>query len=187
MVGTIVGAFEQFYKEAAADGGADWSDINGTTLLLFRAWLKGNIRRGWTKLNRSAALLINDVGCRDDLRPPHLDADGFYQQELKRDQCGRVRNCGLKQYVANGRPDFERLRDTLLRIKKPDQETATRIRALRQLYRVPKTDFLRADCYACGDPIIVHECPNDCVLVSKNRQHIEPICFVFNKTAVYHS
>jgi len=153
-------------------------------LIAFRSFLRRDIRRGWLKQQRTFSKIINDVGCRNIIPAPTFDENDQYEQELKAATCGQVRGCGLKGYVKSHRKDFEGLRAKLQNQADPDVETVRRIKSLRELYRVPNTDFLRTDCYSCGDAIIAHEAPTESTIITLNEKHLVPICGTFKKNVL---
>jgi len=152
----------------------------------FHGYLRGTIRRNWKAAVGSMIALVNDVKCRADLEVPYVH-DGLYRQELRKQDCGLVKNCGLKAYVARNQTDFVKLRDELRKSDAPDGETSRRIKALRELYRVEKRDFERNDCYSCGDAIIAHEAPRGAPVVTKNQEHFAVMCKLFGKTGIYYT
>ena len=186
-LGTILGAFQDYFSEGLSRGAFAGMQLpmDEAMLLSFRGYLRGAIRRNWNKAVRSLDLVVNDVKCREDVEVPCV-RDELYWQELRREDCGSARNCGLKSYVAHGKADFVRLREELRNAASPDAETQRRVRALRELYRVEKRDFKRDDCYSCGDAIIAHEAPGGAPIVTKNEKHFAAICKVFNKTGIYY-
>jgi hypothetical protein len=186
LLGTVLGAFKDFFEEGLKRGAFEHPTMapDEAMLLSFRGFLRGAIRRDWKDMMRSLQLVVNDVGCREDILTPHI-VDGMYYQELKRERCGIHTNCGLKKYMSKERRDFEMLRRQLQSAPTKDFETTRRIKSLRELYRVEKADFERGDCYSCGDAIIAHEAPTSTVIATKNKTHFEPICDVFKKRAHY--
>ena len=186
-LGTILGAFEDYFREGISRGvfAATQVPADEAMLLSFRGYLRGAIRRNWKRAVQSLSLVVNDVKCREDIIVPYI-WDELYRQELRKEDCGSVKNCGLKRYVARGQADFVRLREELRKAASPDAETQRRIRALRELYRVEKRDFERDDCYSCGDAIIAHEAPDSAPILTKNENHFAVICKVFKKTGIYY-
>jgi hypothetical protein len=65
-----------------------------------------------------------------------------------------------------------------------DDETKRRIKSLRQLFRVPNTDFHKNDCYSCGDAIICHEAPGKFPIITLNQIHYACISAIFGKTLI---
>jgi hypothetical protein len=174
-LGTIIGAFTAFFSDKQSFPASSDEEL----LLQFRGFMRRQIRRGWRKVCALADETINPVRCRDDLDQPFLDNNGLYQQVLKKDLCGLNTNCGLKTYYDRYRKDFEQLRQGL--DASVDQETAARRRALRELYRHPKLNFDRANCYRCGDATIAHEAPQKSLILTKNSKHFVPIGKTFGK------
>ena len=81
-------------------------------LIFFRSFLRRLIRQGWAKLEAEVHWVINEVKCREDISAPVHD-DAGYSQELKRGLCGKVSNCGLKEYVGENIHDFRRVQTAL--------------------------------------------------------------------------
>lgn len=179
--GALWEAFERYYVEAKFDK-PDHMSLDEYQLAAFRAFLRRSIRRGWLKQQRTTFQIIDEVNCRKPIPAPDIGENGQYEQPLKKELCGKVRNCGLKNYMAKHRADFENLRTALQAASATDEETKRRIRSLRELYRVPKSDFEKSDCYSCGDAIICHEVPDQIPIVSTNQKHYEVICTAFKKT-----
>lgn len=177
-VGAITGCMQRYFQEAHPK----LSDTD--RLIHFRAYLRREIRRGFPKVPRTVASIINEIGCREAGKP-YEDEFGLYQQALGTQLCGKHDTCGLKQYANLNRPDLEKIRSKLSEIKDPDAETTARIKWLRELYRVPKRDFPKSACFRSSDALIVHEVPSVYVILSKNKKHIEPIRDVLDKKADY--
>lgn len=178
--GAIWESFTKFFSETPFQP-PDKMTEDEYKLICFRSFLRKDIRRCWRKMMRALSRIINNVGCRDNVSEPTIGRDGQYVQVLDRHLCGIARCCGLKSYTARHTDDFSRLRDRLQAEPPPDSETAKRTKALRELYRNPTRDFLKTDCYVCGDAIIAHEAPAEVPIVTKNKKHFAPICEVFDK------
>lgn len=178
--GAIWESFTKFFSEAQLQSPNQIAE-DEYKLICFRSFLRKDIRRCWKKMMRGVGRIVNDVGCRDNISDPTIGTDGQYEQVLDKQLCGIARCCGLKSYAARHANDFTRLRDRLQAQSSPDDETARRTKALRELYRNPTRDFAKTDCYVCGDAIIAHEAPADAPIVTKNKKHLVPICEVFGK------
>ena len=93
----------------------------------------------------------------------------------------------MKLYAATHRRNLEAVRAHLQTISAPDSETLARIKGLRELYRNPRDNFKKGDCYRSGDALITHESPATFEIVTKNRKHIEPVCAVLGRTGIYYT
>lgn len=182
-LGTILGAFENYFRTSASTKGL----TDKEKLISFRAYLKRTIRRGWNDIYKQMNKIINDVGCKNTIEAPYRKENELYDQNLYTDVCGVNRSCGLKRYIATHCKDFVKMKDYLEKIRNPDTETTNRVRSLRNLYRKPKHDFEKKDCYYSGDAIITHETPAASTLLSKNKKHIQPLCAVLDKKAEFYS
>ena len=180
-LGTILGAFQAFFRLPSAYQ----ASTSVQRLAEFRGNLRRKIRRGYQAMEGEMDAILNDIGCRDDLQAPEQDADGYFEQELRKVDCGTETNCGLRAYYVKNRKTFEAIR---MALNPPiDRETERRRFAMRALYRVQGRPFDRNHCYQAGDATISHESPQQTVLVSKNQKHISPIVGFLGKTAVFYS
>lgn len=179
-MGTILGAFEEFFGQAGN------FPIQSPAELIadFRGNMRRKIRRGFSKMQTAVASVSNEVGCRSLIQGPIQDKDGYFDQKLNKDLCGKVNECGIKKYYTKHKADFETIRAVL--DPKMDDETCGRYSALRELYRVANRDFQAAECYKCGDATISHECPKTVVLITKNEKHIKPILEALDKQGIYY-
>ena len=176
---TMLGAYEDFLAHLQTLG---ISLTEEQRLSHFRAWLAQHLRRGWRQLF-SAAEAINRVGCREDIASPGRKANGLYEQPLPTGDCGLADACGLDRYLWTHRPAFEEVASGLAGLEDRDEETERRILALRRLLeRAVGSDFTGNDCWSCGDAIICHEAPADAAIVTKNREHFEPLCTALSRT-----
>jgi hypothetical protein len=180
FLGAMLEAFTKYFSEAKIEAPSHIKP-DEYQLITFRSFLRRDIRRGWLKQQRSISKIVNNVGCRDNIPAPSIGDDGQYHQELKKHLCGHARSCGLKHYTSTHRQDFETLRDLLKNQSNLDDETTKRIKSLRELYRVPNTDFHKNDCYSCGDAIICHEAPKEFAIITLNQKHYVPMCNIFGK------
>ena len=180
-LGTILGAFTAYFQLPSA-----FSPTSSTEMVAeFRGHLRRKIRRGYESMEEKMDEVINDVGCRDDIKGPVQDAEGYFAQELRKSDCGIEQNCGLRNYYHKHRADFVTIRKKL---DPPiDNETEMRRFAMRALYRVKGRPFERGHCYRAGDATISHESPKCALLISKNQKHIEPIAEVLEKSAAFYS
>jgi hypothetical protein len=188
--GAIVESVAKFLKDNAISTGPTGARLDDKQQLqFFRGQLRRMITYNTSKIFKSTvSQIIDPVGCKDvRAMVPTLDKDDQFVHDLREKECGKPNACGLKQYVSDNKGSFAALRSTLLRIKTPDEETIRRIAALRELYRIPNATFDKLSCFRSGDAIIVHECPKECVLVTKNKKHIAPIAESFNKVTEYYA
>jgi hypothetical protein len=176
---TMLGAYDDFLAYLQSLGTALTEEQR---LAQFRGWLSQHLRRGWRKLFE-IGVVINSVGCREDVPSPSRNPNGYYVQQLPTNECGNADACGLAVYLSSSRQDFVTITKGLKKIQKPDGETKRRIDALERLIaRRDIADFVGKDCWSCGDAIICHESPPSAVVVSKNRKHFEPLCASIGRT-----
>lgn len=177
--GAVLGSVKKFLE----------SDNLGNTdqerLIVFRSFIRGRIRRGWREVNQLVRNPRNDIGCRNDLADPELD-QGLYKMDLKTKLCGLNANCGVKAFSAANRDVLQNIRESLRKIITADTETVARIRCLRELYRNPKDNFDKSDCWRSGDALITVEAPEAAVLITKNRKHIEPVAAVTGQRCTFY-
>jgi len=180
---TWLGAFVDFEAAMEAEDGCI---EQSQKLEAFRAKLRGWIRRGWSRMQREFAAIINKTGCREALAPPRIRSDGRLDQVLPIDQCGIASACGLKRFIDQERRVLEALKIGLndLPRQAKDAETIKRISAIdRFLKSESDTDFSGRDCHQCGDALIAVEAPVDHVIITKNAKHFVPIAQLLGKRA----
>jgi hypothetical protein len=126
----------------------------------------------------------NTIGCRN-AAAPFINNFGLFDQNLQTSLCGKRSECGLRGYASTNRPQLEAIRNHLKTLPSPGLETTQRIKALRELYRTPKLDFEKSDCFRSSDALIASEAPASASILTKNRKHFEPICEVLSKPCNY--
>ena len=184
LAGAITEMFQKYFAEGCRNKSIPPPEnmSQGEYMLRhFRGFLRKQIRYNWTQIPKRLDEVVDLVRCKDAVEDPYLDIDGLFQQELRKDQCGIASACGLKTFAQQHKHSLVRIRDHLRTLPKPDKETTQRIKSLRELYRVPNANFHKNDCYCSGDALIVQESPDSCLVISKNRKHIGPICGVLGK------
>jgi len=181
MLSSVLECYEQFFRAGNLVDLDNALPQNVQVLHHLRAFLRRHIRQGWTRMHRIADEVINDVGCRQDLRPPIHDGAGF-KQDLKTSRCGQYHNCELKLYVHNNLQPFSALLKQLQALHNPDHETTRRVRAMRELIRKKKdTDFARNDCWHTSDAIIAQEVPYNVTVLTSNANHYLPLVTALGK------
>ena len=178
-MGAAIGSFQRYFQSSHP------ALTDEQQLIHYRGNMRRQIRRGLAKIGKSVEQIINDIGCRASA-PPKEDDAGLIQFNPRMDLCGENRACGLKAYAAKWRSELEGIREYLNTSSKPDAETVLRIRGLRELYRNPKRDFDKGDCYRSGDALITHESAGDCAIITKNKKHIGPVCSHLKKIGIYY-
>ena len=148
-----------------------------------RAKLRSWIRRGWRRMEREFKL-INDIGCREDQPPPLSRGDQRVDQRLPDDECGQPTACRLQAFIQTRKPQTEAIAAALetLPSSRKDSETVARINGLRHLLSMSSgTPFDGRQCHRCGDALICLEAPDDCIIVTKNRNHFDPLAQILGK------
>lgn len=150
------------------------AETQETLLVRYKAYLQGQIRRSFRKLQKSVDHIVDEVGCRVIKAPDFEERIGFIQN-LDTCLCGKVKKCGIKLYFSKHQTSFNKLRSDLNTLISPDAETQKRIRALRLMGRNPTKDFEHGACYSVGDAIIAHEAPTSSSILTSNEKHYGPI------------
>lgn len=183
LVGAILDATTKYFADGRLKGSFQvpkGMTSNEYDLLMFRSWLRRDIRRGWADIHKAVEMVHNQVRCRNPIEKPYLKDDNLYYQNLYKEKCGLASECGLRKYLGLHKPEFEKLILSLEATQGNDNETKNRIKALRKLLKGSK-NFERDCCYQAGDAIISHEAPSASTVLTKNIKHIAPICNVFQK------
>lgn len=181
---TWLGAFDDYLATLEAENGA-----TGEALKLeeFRAKLHNAIRRGWRQAHENF-LLLNGIGCREDLPAPTLKDDGRLDQSLPTEECGYPAACRLQQFIHDQQPAAMRAAHAGLRAlpaARLDRETTKRIEAIEHLLeRPPGAPFTGKKCHRCGDALICLEAPPGQVIASKNGKHFGPLADILGKPLV---
>lgn len=177
---TWLGAFDDYFKALEREDGPLTEALN---LEEFRAKLRGWIRRGWRRM-LTEYILINEIGCREDIPPPLVRANQLIDQPLPIAECGQPAACKLQTFVKARKPDFARViagLDTLPPLHR-DRETEQRIEGLRHLLAMSLgTPFDGEKCHRCGDALVCLEAPPDHVIATKNKKHFEPLSRILGK------
>jgi hypothetical protein len=177
---TWLGAFDDYFKQLDKKDG---STTEALKLVEFRAKLWGWMRRGWVQIENGFDH-INDIGCQESLAPPVPREDGRINQELPDAKCGQVGTCGLQAFLQSRKAQVELVVNGLDELPPPckDKETQDRIDALRYLLaKPPGESFDGKKCWRCGDALICLEAPMNCIIVTKNRKHFEPLAKILGK------
>jgi len=169
-----LGAMTDFQAELEVEDGLI---PESQKLELFRAKLRGWIRRGWAKIQDDFEI-ANDAGCRNDLPASLMLPSKRLDQLLPIGQCGEPDSCGLQDFVKNQALRMVSLATHLeaLPTKQKDDETLKRITALRHIAGTPQgSTFEGKKCHECGDALICLEAPAGHHVATKNTKHFEPI------------
>lgn len=180
---TWLGAFTDFHAALEKEDGVF---LESQKLELFRAKLRGWIRRGWKRM-ASDFQRQNDIGCRNDLNSPFVRADSRVDQKLPLDQCGSPANCGVHNFIDFNQSSVIAVSNKLKSLPptKSDAETKKRITALDYLLSLKKDEAFKGDaCHRCGDALICLESAPSMPIATKNKKHFEPICEVLGKELV---
>lgn len=182
---TWLGAFDDYFAALEAEGGIL---APSAALAEVRAKLRTWARRGWSAMMKSAPI-INPIGCREDLRPPFVRShDKHLHQELPTTECGKPSACGLQRYLFTHASSLNGLLTGLrsMPARARDAETIRLIGALERLLAIGLgATFVGKDCWTCGDAFIAHEAPSEAIVVTKNRQHFEPLCGLLEKKSAF--
>jgi predicted nucleic acid-binding protein len=171
---TWLGAMTDFHAELEVEDGLI---AEGQKLELFRAKLRGWIRRGWAKIQNDFEI-TNDAGCRNDLPAPFMLPNQRIDQSLPITQCGEPASCALQEFVKSHALRMVSLATHLesLPAKQKDDETLHRIIALRHIAGTAHgSSFEGKKCHACGDALICLEVHAGHDVATKNTKHFEPI------------
>lgn len=177
---TWLAAFDDYFATLEKEDG---SSSEALRLEEFRAKLRGWIRRGWRRAANEFRL-INEVGCRDDLPSPASLGDQRIDQPLPDQECGDPAACRLQAFIKNRESQMEAVAAGLdaLPTSQKDTETLARIAGLRHLVAAaPGAAFDGKQCHRCGDALICIEAPPGSIIVSKNREHFEPLVRILGK------
>ena len=157
--------------------------LNGSQqLALFEGDLCKRIRRGWRCAENYIIPRRNPCGCRDDLPPPVREENGHYRHKLPTANCGELENCGIRDYVLANATEFKRVRAALESNETRDDETTKRVKALREMVKLPRKIFHKRHCWNLGDVVIVHETAKDGAVLTKNLRHFVPIGQIVGRT-----
>lgn len=177
---TWLGAFDDYLATLEKEDGASSEALK---LEEFRAKLRGWIRRGWRRASNEFRL-INRIGCREDLPTPSSRGDQRIDQPLPDRECGQPAACRLQAFKQAWKPQMEAVAAGLdaLPASLKDKETVARIAGLRHLLAIaPGDPFDGKKCHRCGDALICLEAPLGYVIITKNREHFEPMARVLDK------
>jgi hypothetical protein len=177
---TWLGAFDDYLAALEKEDGASSEALK---LEEFRAKLRGWIRRGWRRASNEFRL-INVIGCREDLPAPASQGDQRVDQPLPDRECGQPAACRLQAFVQTWKSQMEAVAGGLdaLPTSHKDKETVARIAGLRHLLAIaPGALFDGKKCHRCGDALICLEAPLGYVIITKNREHFEPMARVLGK------
>ncbi len=176
-----LGAMTDFQAELEVEDGLI---PENQKLELFRAKLRGWIRRGWTKIHTGFEI-TNDAGCRNDLPAPFMLSNQRIDQSLPTTQCGQPSACSLQDFVKSHALSMVSLAAHLeeLPMKQKDAETIRRITALRHLAGTAMgLAFEGKKCHECGDALICLEAPIGHDIATKNKKHFEPVTTFLGKS-----
>jgi len=147
-----------------------------------RGFLRRRVRRAWRIAFQGldAGKLIDPSGHLGDLTKPHWSETSKTMQSVVSKEYLDQKAPLLAGWIRSQQPLFALVLATLEGLPSRDKETDRRIVALKKILAGAE-DTHRDDIRNVGDAFIAAECPKECVLLSSNAKHFEPLLRVLGK------
>ncbi|MEN6561118.1 MAG: hypothetical protein ABFD52_10120 [Acidobacteriota bacterium] len=165
MLGGIAGMFEDESSEEVKI-----RNISDYAKLYFKSILEN-----WAELfDKDFAFISDKTECFLAKGGPTLRGD-LFNSGMSHCQPSTTR-CNIVKIFLDNLDAFKNIVDYLEEAPFLDSEQERLKAVLLKAIEHPRNLGNRKECYACGDAVIAVECPDDCVMISKNEKHFNPIC-----------